>query len=363
MFMFFFFFFFIICYVIFFFFFSSRRRHTRLQGDWSSDVCSSDLDGAGIPGAEVPLAFQRFATSKIRTAEDLRHVRTYGFRGEALPSIAAVARVQMVTRIQGADAVKIVIAGGTRQGLGPASGPQGTTVGVEDLFFNTPARRRFLKSPARERAVIVDTVEALALAAPEVAFRLTDEDQEILWFPPETFAERARRVLGPEVAAHALEVSAIGATGTLGGVLGTPQVAQRRRTHQWFLVNNRPVRSPLLARALAQAYHTLIPEDRHPAAVLSVRLAPEDVDANVHPRKAEVRFVRERELFEDVERAVRRTLHRVPLLHVIPALPPDAPADAATAGGLEGVPAHAPGTGTLGVPHRPPLTGDALEIT
>jgi len=340
----------------------ARRIAIEIGGAGQRLIQISD-DGAGIPGSEVSLAFQRFATSKIRTAEDLRHVHTYGFRGEALPSIAAVARVQMVTRIQGADAVKIVIAGGTQQGLGPASGPQGTTVIVEGLFFNTPARRRFLKSPARERAVIVETVEGPALAAPEVAFRLTDEGQEILWCPPESFADRARRVLGPEVAAHALEFTATGATGTLAGVLGTPQVAQRRRTHQWFLVNNRPVRSPLLARALAQAYHTLIPEDRHPAAVLSVRVAPEDVDANVHPRKAEVRFVRERQLFEDVEREVRRTLHRVPLLHVIPAQPPDALSRAAAAGGREDVPAHAVGRGDHGVPQRPPLTADALEIT
>ncbi|HKV43462.1 MAG TPA: DNA mismatch repair endonuclease MutL [bacterium] len=275
-------------------------------------------DGAGIPQAELRVAFRRFATSKIRGAEDLQRLRTYGFRGEALPSIAAVARVQMVTRPAGQEAARIVVAGGAEEAVGPASGPPGTTVTVEDLFFNTPARRQFLKSPARETAVIVETVEALALAAPEVGFRLVDEGREVFWYPPEGFFERARRVLGPQVGDGAIELAGGGGIAALAGVLGTPQAAQRRRTHQWFLVNGRPVRSPLLAHALAQAYHTLIPDDRHPAVVLGLRLPPAEVDANVHPRKTEVRFVRERQVFDEVVREVRRALHRVPLLHVVP---------------------------------------------
>ena len=276
-------------------------------------------DGAGIPASELSVAFRRFATSKIRDADDLQRVQTYGFRGEALPSIAAVARVQMVTRPHDAAAARIVVCGGRQTAPGPAGGPEGTTVTVEDLFYNTPARRRFLKSPARELAVIAATVEALALAAPTVAFRLIDEGREISWYPPERFADRARRVLGPQAAEHAVEFSGTGAGAAVTGMLGTPQVAQRRRTHQWFLINDRPVRSPLLARALAQAYHTLIPDDRHPAAVLSLRVPLEEVDANVHPRKAEVRVVQERQLFDAVVREVRRALHRVPLLHVVPA--------------------------------------------
>jgi len=275
-------------------------------------------DGEGLAVHDLALAFRRFATSKIRTSDDLLRILTYGFRGEALPSIAAVARVELVTRTPGAEASRIVIVGGSQEFLGPASGPPGTTVTVEDLFFNTPARRKFLKSPVREVAVIAETVNALALAAPDVAFRLTDEGREILWYPPEPFANRARRGLGPAVAGHTLEVSAAIADGALEGVLGTPQVAQPRRRHQWFLVNRRPVRSPLLARGLAQAYHTLIPDDRYPAAVLALNLPPQDVDANVHPRKTEVRFTQERRLFDEIVREVRRALHRVPLVHVVP---------------------------------------------
>jgi len=275
-------------------------------------------DGEGIPAEDLPLAFQRFATSKIRTAEDLQRIHTYGFRGEALPSIAAISRVEMVSRVRDREASRILIEGGVQKSLGTASGPVGTAVTVENLFFNTPARRRFLKSPAREVAVIIEAVEALALAAPDVAFRLIDEGREVLWYPPEEFADRARRVLGPRVAAHTLELSSMGAV-DLEGLLGTPQVAQPRRTHQRFLVNRRPVRSPLLARALTEAYHTLIPDNRYPVAALALRLPPQEVDANVHPRKAEVRFVQDRRVFEAVVGEVRRALHRVPLAHVIPA--------------------------------------------
>ncbi len=299
----------------------ARRITVEIEGAGHRVIRVSD-DGEGISARDLPLAFQRFATSKIRVAEDLHHIDTYGFRGEALPSIAAVARIEMVTRLRGGDAMRIALVGGGEPILGPASGSLGSTVTVADLFFNTPARRKFLKSPAREAAVIAETVEALALAAPDVAFRLSNDGREILWYPPERFGDRARRVLGSAVADHTLALEATIPGGTLEGVLGTPQVAQPRRTHQWFLVNRRPVRSPLLARALAQAYHTLIPPDRHPAGVLAVRLPPQDVDANIHPRKTEVRFADERKLFDDVVREVRRALHRVPLVHVVPGAGP-----------------------------------------
>ena len=303
-------------------------------------------DGGGIPASDLPIAFHRFATSKIRSAEDLAVINTYGFRGEALPSIAAVARVEMVSRVPGAEAAKIAISSGAPPQLSPSAGPEGTTITVRDLFFNTPARRQFLKSPGRELAVIVETVEALALAAPEVAFRLREGAREIQWYPAERFVQRARRVLGADVAADSLDLAASGQAVNLTGVLGTPQSAQRRRTHQWFLVNGRPVRSPLLARALAQAYHTLIPDDRYPAAVIDMRLPAASVDANVHPRKTEVRFIRDRLVFDDVVREVRRTLHGVALVH-------SAPKSAAAVGPEAGV---APAQGSSSRPCDPAAT-------
>ncbi|HEV2440155.1 MAG TPA: DNA mismatch repair endonuclease MutL [bacterium] len=311
----------------------ARRITIEIDGAGSHLIRVSD-DGAGIPADQLAVAFERFATSKIRSADDLRAVGTYGFRGEALPSIAAVARVTVVSRPAGADAAAtLTVTGGARQAAAATSAAEGTTVTVEDLFYNTPARRRFLRSPAREAAVIVETAQALALAAPAVAFRLLDGGREVLWMPPEPFGDRARRVLGPALADRTLAIEARGPT-AIAGVLGTPQAAQARRNHQWFLVNGRPVRSPLLARALDQAYHTLIPDGRVPAAVLHVRVAPDALDVNIHPRKTEIRFAEDRIVFNDVVREVRRVLHGAALLHTVPGGP-------ATAGG-------AYDTGTIG---------------
>ena len=330
-------------------------------------------DGHGIPAREVDVAFDRFATSKIRSAEDLARVRTFGFRGEALPSIAAVARVTIVTRPPRTEAAATLVAtGGARTPAAVTGGAEGTSVTVEDLFFNTPARHRFLKSPARETAVIVETVQALALAAPAVAFRLVDGGREVLWMPPEPFDERARRVLGT-AAAGALVIDADGPT-AITGVLGAPQAASARRSHQWFLVNGRPVRSPVLARALDQAYHTLIPDGRVPAAVLHVRVAQDSLDVNIHPRKAEVRFAQDRLVFNDVVREVRRVLHGAALVHTAPgagmartpgAAPPDGIAEpAAGYGAAQTIPLDGADTGALPLwtPERAPAGWPALRV-
>ena len=299
----------------------ARRITIEIEGAGRRLIRVAD-DGDGIPAAELPLAFERFATSKIRAAEDLTRIRTYGFRGEALPSIATVARVEVVSRSPGEEAgARIVVTGGTAGPAQPAGGAEGTRVTIEDLFFNTPARKAFLKSDARETAVIIATVEAAALAAPGVAFRLLDVGRELLWAPSESFAARARRILGPRLSDHVVDLDAAGEIADVRGVLGAPQAAEARRAHEWFLVNGRPVRSPLLARALTGAYHTLIPDDRHPVAVLSVRVRPEEVDVNIHPRKAEVRFVREAAVFDAVVHAIRGALRRASLVHIVSAEP------------------------------------------
>ena len=204
-----------------------------------------------------------------------------------------------------------------------------------------PREKSFSSSPARETALIAETIEALALAAPGVAFKLIDGGREVLWVPAESFGARARRLLGPKIAEHTLAVEGTGRAVRLAGLIGTPQVAETRRVHQWFLVNGRPIRSPLLSRALTQAFHTLIPDDRYPVAVLNVQIEPREVDVNVHPRKAEVRFVRDRDIFDDVVREVRRALHGAPLVHVAA---PAREAGAEPAGDLDLLAAGVPGT-------------------
>ena len=329
----------------------ARRVTIEIEGAGRRMIRVID-DGDGIPAAELPLAFERFATSKIRLASDLARIHTYGFRGEALPSIAAVSRVEVVTRPRGEEAgARIVVTGSSPGAVGPASGADGTRVTVEDLFFNTPARKGFLKSDAREAAVIIEKVEAIALAAPDVTFRLVESGREVLWAPAESFAARARRILGSPLAPHTLDLE-IAEEGTeIRGVLGTPQIAEPRRTHEWFLVNGRPVRSPLLVRALTQAYHTLIPDDRHPVAILSVRVAPEDVDVNIHPRKTEVRFIREAAVFGAVVRAVRGVLRQTPLVHVVQGTGTASSEDVGTS-------PSAPAMGTPFAPEIPPWAED-----
>ena len=331
----------------------ARRVTIEIEGAGRRMIRVID-DGEGIPAAELPLAFERFATSKIRLASDLARIRTYGFRGEALPSIAAVSRVEVVTRPRGEEAgARIVVTGSTTSAVVPASAADGTRVTVEDLFFNTPARKGFLKSDAREAAVIIETVEAIALAAPDITFRLVQSGREVLWAPAESFPARARRILGSPLAAHTLDLETAEEGTEIQGVLGTPQIAEPRRTHEWFLVNGRPVRSPLLARALTQAYHTLIPDDRHPVAILSVRVAPEDVDVNIHPRKTEVRFVREAAVFGAVVRAVRGGLRQTPLVHIV----------RGTGIGSEnaGTSSSAPAMGTPFAPEVPPWAAEPRD--
>ncbi len=339
---------------------AGARRITVEIEDGGGRLIRVTDDGDGIPAAELGIAFERFATSKIRTADDLRRVQTYGFRGEALPSIGAVARVEVVTRTRADDAAsRIMVTGGARSEVTTAAGGYGTSVTVRELFFNTPARRAFQRSPARETAVVVETVQALALAAPAVAFRLVDSGREILWAPAEPFRARARRIVGAALAPYTLEVHAAGRAAETSGLVGTPQTAQRRRSHQWFLVNGRPVRSALLARALGTAFHTLIPDDQHPVAVLALRLPPDVVDVNVHPRKAEVRFVRDGDIFDDVVRAVRGALRGTPLVHVVgataaearpPMASPAAPAVGPATASLAGGPADGAGTPHLAEP-------------
>ncbi len=339
---------------------AGARRITVEIEDGGGRLIRVTDDGDGIPAAELGIAFERFATSKIRTADDLRRVQTYGFRGEALPSIGAVARVEVVTRTRADDAAsRIMVTGGARSEVTTAAGGYGTSVTVRELFFNTPARRAFQRSPARETAVVVETVQALALAAPAVAFRLVDSGREILWAPAEPYRARARRIVGAAHAPYTLAVHAAGRAAETSGLVGTPQTAQRRRSHQWFLVNGRPVRSALLARALGTAFHTLIPDDQHPVAVLALRLPPDVVDVNVHPRKAEVRFVRDGDIFDDVVRAVRGALRGTPLVHVVgataaearpPMASPAAPAVGPATASLAGGPADGAGTPHLAEP-------------
>ena len=276
-------------------------------------------DGEGIAAGDVPLAFQRFATSKIARLEDLEGVRSYGFRGEALPSIAAVARVTLTTRTaDAATATRALVTGGTLEHLEAHGAPRGTTVEVSTLFFNTPARLKFLKSPAREQALIADVVQRTAMAAPQVAFRLTFDGREAARWPRATAGQRVADVLNAGRLDELVPLTASVPSGTVRGWLARPERSRPARAGQCLFVNDRPIQSAMLRRAVEQGYAQLVPVGRFPVFALFLDVAPGQVDVNVHPRKLEIRFRDESRLFGAVVRVVRDALLGSPLVRQVP---------------------------------------------
>ncbi len=269
-------------------------------------------DGCGMSRADAPLALERFATSKVHALDDLASIETLGFRGEALSSIAAVARLEILTRTQNELEGTHVRAGGGSMQVEPAASPAGTSVTVRDLFFNTPARRKFLKSPMREGELVRQTVIRYSLAYPAVAFRLVVNGRETYVAPPATPLERIGTALGREVAVEMVEADWEAADLHIWGYVSSPNIGRRDRQGQFFFVNGRPIRSGLLAVMLERPYAGRLPPERRPLAVLHIRLDPHLVDVNVHPRKAEVRLSQERSVYGALTRAVETALAPYP---------------------------------------------------
>ena len=248
-------------------------------------------DGGGIAADDLPLAVARFATSKIATLEDLERAATLGFRGEALASIGAVARLAIVSREQsGRHAWKIACEAGIVSGLEPAALASGTAIDVEDLYFNTPARRKFLKSEATEFARCEEAFARIALSRPEVAFSLAHNGRRISALPPDTPRARAARLAGEGFADSAVAVDAQGARLRLTGLAAAPGFTRPARDTQFLFVNGRHVRDKVVLHAIREAYADVLHHDRHPAYVLFLDIDPALVDVNVHPAKSEVRF-------------------------------------------------------------------------
>ena len=251
-------------------------------------------DGIGMDEADLALAVERHCTSKLPEG-DLAAIGTLGFRGEALPSIGAVARLSIATRAAGAPhGLEIVVAGGRREPVRPSAMVRGTRVEVADLFYATPARLKFLKSERAEATAITEVVRRLALAAPNAAFTLAGADRATLDWPARTGPDALRRriadVVGPAFVEDAIEIDAAREGIRLGGLAGLPTATRGTAAQQYLFVNGRPVRDRVLMGALRAAYQDAIARDRHPAAVLFIDLDPHEVDVNVHPAKADVRF-------------------------------------------------------------------------
>jgi len=249
-------------------------------------------DGSGMTPEETPLSLKRHATSKLKAETDLLGITTLGFRGEALPSIAAVSRLTLISCPPGAQAgYRLVAQAGEILEASPWAAAPGTQVEVAELFFNTPARQKFLKSPASEQAQILDALRHLALGYPGVHFTLSTPAKTILAAPAtESLRERAAAIWGPEVAAHMLPLSLGQGFFKVTGLVTEPDFSLASTRFQVFLVNGRVVADRVLGAVLREVYAGLLPRGRHPAAVVSLRLPPEVVDVNVHPAKTEIRF-------------------------------------------------------------------------
>lgn len=282
-------------------------------------------NGSGMEAEEIPLAFQRHATSKLADVSGLDNIATLGFRGEALPSIASVARVNLTSRKESSPSGwEATLKWGQLERQGPVGCAPGTSVAVADLFENVPARRKFLRSNGAEAGRIRTLISRLILAYPGVSFHLTIDGRDSLSFTGSGRPEDAlAAVYGPQVAKEALAVEWQDATGEISveGFVGPPSLHRSNRRNITFFVNRRWVMSRMLSVALEESYHGLLPQRRYPVAAVNINLPYGDVDVNVHPTKAEVRFWRGSQVFSAVQRAVRGVLivsTPVPEIHIAP---------------------------------------------
>jgi len=273
-------------------------------------------NGYGMGKNDARLSLDRHATSKIQTAEDLNRVTTLGFRGEALPSIASVSRFTVITRrASDLEGTEIVVEGGQINKISSVGCPAGTTIIVRDLFFNTPARLKYLKTTTTEAGHIADILNRLALAYPHVSFRLTHNGRQLL---ATTGAGDGRETIasiyGGEVAKQLLTIEGSRDTYRIFGFVAKPAVYRKNRNHETIFVNRRFIHSRLISRAFEDAFQSLLPSGAHPIGVISVELPSSEVDVNVHPTKSEVKFQKERDIFLLVYHAVKDALQKACLI-------------------------------------------------
>jgi DNA mismatch repair protein MutL len=272
-------------------------------------------DGVGIPPSELGLAVERHATSKLAADGELDAILTLGFRGEALASIAAVSRLSIVSRTAGDDSAHgIRVDGGGNATEFVAGAPPGTTVEVRDLFFNTPARQKFLRSPASEQVEVLGAVGALYLTRPQVAMVLDSEGQELVRYPrSDSLRDAVVRVLGAELVDQTIELDEPDEQGiAIRAVLGRPTISRGTSQGLYLAVNGRLVVSRTLSQAVRLAYDDYLPRTRYPVGIVHLHIDPARVDVNVHPTKREIRIAREREVADRLRRAVRTALIRAP---------------------------------------------------
>lgn len=266
-------------------------------------------NGSGMSETDARMCFERHATSKIQTIEDLFHIRTMGFRGEALASIAAVAQVELKTKKADEETgIYIEVENSVVKKQEPVAVPNGTSIAMKNLFFNVPARRNFLKSNAAEMRHIVDEFTRVAMSFPTIQFSLTANSQQLFHLEAGSLKQRIVQLLGNNYNAKLVTVKEDTDYMNIYGFVGKPETAKKTRGDQYFFVNNRFIKSPYLNHAVMNAYQEMIPGDSFPLYVLFIDLDPTVVDVNVHPTKQEIKFEDEKIIYAFVQAAIKHAL-------------------------------------------------------
>lgn len=289
---------------------AGARKLTITLQDGGLTSLSVEDDGHGIPDRDLPLAFERHATSKIASAADIMQVGSFGFRGEALASISSVSRVKCVSRVDDADiGAMIEMEGGEILRREPAPRNRGTTVTVSDLFYNTPARRKYMKTPQAEKRAIMKLMTQLALAHQDIRWLVkADGDVALDLRPASSLTDRARDLLGGSVVEHLARFESEKGGFSLGGLASRPTWTRGNRDQQFLFINRRPVENRALSQAIVQAYREVVPPGRHPVIIAFLQVPAGEVDVNVHPAKTEVRLLLEREIFGLLKNALQEGL-------------------------------------------------------
>lgn len=268
-------------------------------------------NGCGMTVTDARMCFERHATSKVRKAKDLFSIRTMGFRGEAMASIAAIAQVELKTKRHEDEIGTLVeIEGSTIVKQEPVAAANGTSISVKNLFYNTPARRNFLKANSTEMRYIIDEFQRLALAKPHVAFSLHHDGNEIFRLPSATIKQRIVHLFGNNYNERLIPVEEETSIINLKGYIGKPQFAKKTRGEQFFFVNDRYIKDAYLNHAVSKAYEELLAEDNFPMYVLFIDIDPSKIDVNVHPTKTEIKYLDEKSIYAILHSAIKRSLGR-----------------------------------------------------
>ena len=278
-------------------------------------------NGCGIPGDQVKLAFLRHATSKLKNIDELSHISSLGFRGEALSSISAVSQVELITRTGDQIAgTRYVIEGGVEKAFDQVGAPYGTTFIMKNLFFNTPAREKFLKSALTEGNAVVSYMEQLALSHPDISFNfISDGRQKIFTSGSGDLKECIYRIYGREITKQLIEIDRSSGPVSIYGFIGRPEISRGNRNFENYFVNGRYVKNNIISSALEEAYRGHLMQHRYPFTLLNITTDPEKVDVNVHPAKMEVRFSDQREIFDSVRDIIESALMKNEEVPSIPA--------------------------------------------